>query len=217
MFNGEGTVYERKSCKYHPQVLVEFNTAAYINNTLFLKYIEPCLMPVLNNKSTPLTIDLCSAHKTATVLDSLQAFRIMSTLIPEGCTNLIQPFDVSIHKRLKAWITDLTDETIFECEKADDFEKTSLGQRRVLTTLCVGDAWYQLCVKKQELVKQVFRKEGLSLPVDKSAYHELNNKGFSGINIGDWKTSNNHPDLYHKYVDKQHDDCNLIEFVADGE
>lgn len=217
LFHREGTVYERESPKYYPGVLVEFNTTAYMNNTLFLKYIDLYLMPVLNNKPTLFAIDLCSAHKTPAVPDSLQALRIMPTLIPGGCTSLIQPLDVSINKPLKARIRDLTDEAIFECEKADDFEKWSVGQRRVLTTWCLGDAWYQFCVEKQDLVKRVFRKVGLSLPIDGSADHELDIKGFSGIDIGDWKTSNDHPDLDYKDVNTQYDDCNLIEFVADGE
>lgn len=60
--------------------------------------------------------------------------------MPPGCTSLVQPLDVSINKPLKGMIRDLTDEAILDCESVESFEKWSVGQRRVLTTNCVGDA-----------------------------------------------------------------------------
>lgn len=217
LFHGEGKVYEKESPKYHPDVIVEFNTTAYMNDNLFLYYIEQYLMPVLGNRPTLFAIDQCSSHKTPDVLDSLRTRNIMPTLIPGGCTSLIQPLDVSINKPLKARIRDLTDEAIFACERIEDFEKWSVGDRRVLTTWCVGDAWYQFCVEKQDLVTSVFRKVGLSLPIDGSADHELDIKGFAGIAIGDWKSPNDELDLDFLDVNREHDDCDSIDFVADGE
>lgn len=200
--------YKKESPNYHPGVLVEFNKTAYMNDNLFLRYIEQHLIPVLDNKPTLFALDLCSSHKTPAVLDSLRRHNIMPTLIPGGYTSLIQPLDISINKPLKARIRDLTDEAIFENPK-----KLSIGDRRVLTTWCVGDAWYQFCVKKQDLVKKAFRIIGLSLPIDGSADHELDIKGFSEIDIGDWKTEKYQPDM--QYTDVKEE--NSIEFVADGE
>lgn len=83
--------------------------------------------------------------------------------------------------------------------------------------LCVGDAWYQFCVEKQDFVKSVFRKVGLSLPIDGSADHELDIKGFAGIVIGDWKSPNDEPAVDYLDMNREHDDCDSIDFVADGE
>lgn len=218
LFHGLGTVYEKESPKYHPGVLVEFNATAYMNDKLFLKYIELYLLPALGsgNKPSLFALDLCSSHKTPAVLDSLRSHKIIPTLIPGGCTSLIQPLDVSINKPLKARIRDLTDEAILDCENATDFEKWSVGDRRVLTTWCVGDAWYQFCIEKQHLVKRVFRKVGLSLPIDGSADHELDIKGFSEIDIGDWRSQkDDSPEL--EFADVIMRDCDSIEYVADGE
>lgn len=99
-----------------------------------------------------------------------------------------------------------------------------MGQRRVLTTWCVGDAWYLFCIEKQDIIKRVFRKVGLSLPIDGSADHELDIKGFGEIDIGNWErvdlSSNGSPDeldLEFADLSTEHDYCNSVEFVADGE
>lgn len=112
---------------------------------------------------------------------------------------------------------ELADEAILTYEKADDFEKWSVGERRILTTWCVGNALYQCYVEKQDLVRRAFKKVGLPLPIDGSEDHELEIKGFSVINIGDWKVQKNQPDLDLTDVDGEYDDYDMIEFLADGE
>lgn len=134
IFHGQGNVYEKEAPKYHPGVLVEFNTTAYMNDNLFLQYLEQYLIPALGNRPSLFALDLCSSHKTPAVLNTLRSHNIMPTLIPGGCTSLIQPLDISINKPIKAKIRDLTDEAIFECESIDDFEKWTVGDRRILTT-----------------------------------------------------------------------------------
>lgn len=39
LFHGQGMVYRKESPKYNPRDLVEFNSTAYMNNQLLLKYI----------------------------------------------------------------------------------------------------------------------------------------------------------------------------------
>lgn len=202
--------------KYHPGILVEFNDKAYMNKDLFLKYIQLHLIPVLEGRPTLFAIDLCTSHKTPAVLDSLRQNRILPSLIPAGCTSLVQPLDVSINKPLKEYIWVLTDEAIRDCENIGDFEKWSVGQWRVLTTCCVGDAWYQFCIEKQDIVKRVFRKLGLSLPIDRSADHEIDIKGFQEIEVEDWSRDLNEEDQLAD-VSIEHDSSDLVEFVAYGE
>lgn len=50
----------------------------------------------------------------------------------------------------------------------------------------MGDASYQFSVEKHDIVKQGFRKVGLSLPIDGSADDDLDTKGFHAIDVGDW-------------------------------
>lgn len=55
LFHGKGTVYEKELPKYHSKVFVDFNPIAYMNNILFLQYIELYLLPALGNKPSPYT------------------------------------------------------------------------------------------------------------------------------------------------------------------
>lgn len=90
---------------------------------LFVKYIELYPLPVLNGLSSLFAIDLCSSHKTSLVLNIFHQHKVIPTLIPAGCTSLVQPLDLSINKPLKACIRDLTDEAILECESIEEFKK----------------------------------------------------------------------------------------------
>lgn len=115
----------------------------------------------------------------------------------------------------------------------------------MLTTWCVGDAWYQFCVEKDNIIRGVFRKVGLSLPIDGSKGYELHIKGFSGIDIGNWRKNTNSGDVgtvvgagglstglgtglgtgldncssdfQFADVNMEHNECDSIEVVADGE
>lgn len=104
VFHGQGTVYAKESPKYHPDVVVEFNKTAYMNDNLFLKYIELYLIPALGGQPSLFALDLCSSHKTLAVLDVLCYTKIKPTLIPADCTGLLQPLDVSVNKLLIAKI-----------------------------------------------------------------------------------------------------------------
>lgn len=91
----------------------------------------------------------------------------------------------------------------------------------MVTTCCVGDAWYQFCIEKVDLIRRVFRKVGLSLPIDGSADHEIDIKGFQGLEVGDWRREAEVPvnELVEQFDDLsvENDDSSAVEFVADGE
>lgn len=61
LFHGEGTVYAKESPKYHPDIIVEFNSTAQINDNLFLRYIELYLIPALSNKPS-LSLSIYALH-----------------------------------------------------------------------------------------------------------------------------------------------------------
>jgi len=74
---------------------------AYANAENFLQYIEEQLIPVLRNQPALLTVHLFAAHKTQEVLDTFQANHITVSLIPGGCTGLVQLLDVGINRPFK--------------------------------------------------------------------------------------------------------------------
>ena len=123
IFHGKGKVYQMEKDLYHLGILVELNEKAYMNGELFYKYIQEHIIPVLGGRLSLFALDLCSAHKTEPILQLLYSNHIIPSLIPPGCTSLVQPLNVSINKPLKGMISDLTDEAILDCESVESFEK----------------------------------------------------------------------------------------------
>ncbi|RPB06020.1 DDE-domain-containing protein [Choiromyces venosus 120613-1] len=216
IFCGKGERLGREQSDYHPGVEVEFNEKAYMNDSLFLRYIEEQLVPVLGGRPTLFAIDLMGSHKTPAVLEKLQANNITPSLIPARCTSLIQPLDISVNKPFKEIMRELTDNAIFEAESLETFRKWSVSHRRILTTSCVGDAYYRFHIEKGDIIQQVFRKVGLSLPIDGSCDLELDIKGFSGIQIGNWQEDQGCVNEISTISDI-HDNDESIEFVDSTE
>lgn len=137
-------------------------------------------------------------------------------MIPAGCTGLVQPLDISVNKPLKGIIASITTQALVDGEEKEYEKRNTLGKRRILTTWCVGDAWYQFCIEKQELVQCAFRKLGLSLPIDGSTDSELDIKGFTGLEIGDWRQD---VQVVEPFADikRVHDDDLSVEYIAAGE
>ncbi|RPA94164.1 hypothetical protein L873DRAFT_1940149 [Choiromyces venosus 120613-1] len=187
IFHGTGRRLGTEKLCYHSSVLVEYNATAYMNNSLFEKYITNYLIPTLGGHPTLFTLDLMRSHKTPTVFQLLRTNNITPSLIPTGCTSLVQPLDVLVNKPFKELMRDLTDEKIFKLESVEDFEKWTVGDCGVMTTHCVGEAFNQFHSLKAHVIKTSFHKLGLSLPIDGSLDHELDIKGFTNLGIGNWR------------------------------
>ena len=151
------------------------------------------------------------SHKTPAVLQLFRDHNITPSLIPAGCTSLVQPLDVSINKPFKGLMRDITDEKIFELESAAEFEKWTVGDRRVMTTYCVGKAFDQFHSTKSHVISTSFHKLGLSLPIDGSSDYELDIKGFSKLEIGDWIQDLS---LLDDRADVENEEDDETEFVA---
>jgi len=86
---------------YDHRVVVKFNPTAYANSENIVSWLDEQLVPVLEGQPTLLALDLFSGHKTDEVLDTMKANDITVSVIPGGCTGLIQPLDVSINRPFK--------------------------------------------------------------------------------------------------------------------
>ena len=64
---------------------------------IIIFWLEKILIPVLGIRPTLLVMDLLHSHKTSPVQDVLRAHNITLLLVPEGCTGLVQPIDVSVN------------------------------------------------------------------------------------------------------------------------
>jgi len=186
---------EEETSRYHSGIVVRWNETAYANSELLVDWINTMLVPALPPGPRLLALDVAKFHSTEAVLSTLRLHNIVPSMIPPGCTSLIQPLDVSINKPFKDILRDILENLL------DDYETTnhtclrelsptnfsSIAERRVLVTHAVGQAWEIFCEKSQESVVQTFRQLGLTLPIDGSCDDELSVKGISPslLNIGD--------------------------------
>jgi len=82
------------------------------------------------------------SHKILAILNLLFQHNVVPSFILAGCTSLVQPLDVSVNKPLKDRMRYLTRERIFELESAEEFEKWTIRDRHIMTTHCVGEAYF---------------------------------------------------------------------------
>jgi hypothetical protein len=88
---------------------------------------------------------------------------------------------------LKARIEELADQYIDEHEVEWVEGKYSVGQRRVLLTKWVGQAWDDMHTEDGDMIRQAFRQVGLGLPIDGSQDHEIKIKDFPEVQVRNWK------------------------------
>jgi len=102
-FRGQGSgptiLAERR--QYDNRVVVKFNPTTYANSSNMLEWLDEQLVPALEGQPTLLAIELFAGHKTEEVLDTFRAHDITPSVIPGGCTGLVQPLDVSINRPFK--------------------------------------------------------------------------------------------------------------------
>jgi len=183
--------------QYDTRVIVHWNETAYANADLLIEWITDYLVPVLPSGPRLLALDVAKFHCTDSVLQTLREHDITPSIIPAGCTGLVQPLDVSVNKPFKDLLRDLIDQALEnyqtnhsvnlrEIRRADH---NGVAQRRILITKCVSEAWETFSLKYQELIVSTFRKLGLTLPIDGSCDEELAVKGISSnlLKIGSWE------------------------------
>jgi len=66
--------------------------------------------------------------------------------------------------------------------------KFTVGDRRVLLTKWVGQAWEEMHQEDGDMIRQAFEQVGLGLPVDGSQDHKIKIKDFPKVQVGDWQS-----------------------------
>jgi len=138
-----------------------------------------------------LLMDRAAFHVTETILSTLRSNRIIPSIIPGGCTGLLQPLDTAVNKPFKEYLREYTDTYLDEqTTNGHDATKSSVSDKRILTTHVVGRAWHAFCQHKQKLIMKAFRDVGVTLPIDGSRDNEIHIKGFTPaeVALGDWSS-----------------------------
>ena len=128
-----------------------------------------------------------AGQKTKEVIDSFKAIRCTTSFIPSGTTGFIQVCDIVVNRSLKARIEELADQYIDGHEREWVDGKYSVGQRRVLLTKWVGQAWEDIYTEDSEMIRQAFEQVGLGLPIDESQDHKIKINDFLGVQVRNWK------------------------------
>ena len=103
---------DEEMSQYNERVIVRWNETAYANADLIVEWITDYLAPALPPGPRLLALDIAKFHCTNSVLQTLREHDITPSIIPAGCTGLVQPLDVSVNKPFKDLLRDMIDEAL---------------------------------------------------------------------------------------------------------
>lgn len=186
-----GRIYQQEGHRYSNEVTVAYNATAYNNEELFEEWITEELSPLLgdNRADNLLVMDVASFHKTPAILQKLRDLHVTTTLIPGGCTSLLQPLDTAVNKPFKGWLREATENYLDDLPDGQ-FTKWTVSDRRVMTTHVVAEAARKLADEKADLVRKAFLECGISVHPDGSQDHLIRIKDISNsvIDFAGWET-----------------------------
>jgi len=138
------TVRKREALRYDPQVMVSFNSKAYATTVTILHWLLKQLLPELVGLPSLLIMDLLRLHRTKPVKKLLKKNDVTLSLVPAGCTGIVQPVDISFNRPFKDMLKEEIDKEFEGADNninLDDITRSSaVGEMRVMMTRCVGAA-----------------------------------------------------------------------------
>jgi len=187
---------ERETLRYDTRVVVSFNSKAYATTATILRWLLKQLLPELGGLPSLLIMDLLRSHRAKPVKKLLKKNDVTLSLVPAGCTGIVQPVDISFNRPFKDMLKEEIDK---EFEGADNnidpdniMGSSAVGEMRVMMTRCVSAAWERFCREKREIIIQIFRCIGASLPINGSSDGKISIKGLPTPHLmtalQDWKT-----------------------------
>ncbi|KAF3924499.1 hypothetical protein ABW20_dc0105467 [Dactylellina cionopaga] len=179
VFKGQGTrLLPAEKNKYDKRVSVVFQENAWVDEVVTKHWLVNLWKPAAfdpingfrNNKESRLLVfDAHRAQKTEAIRNLLHDLQTIAAIVPPGCTSLVQPLDVSINKPFKDYVAEASHRHFEENIDQWETEKFTAGQRRVLMTTWVGEAWERMC-KSTDTIKRSFQKCGITVAIDGATY-----------------------------------------------
>jgi len=202
--------------KYHPGVVVIFNDKAWANTSNLLDWVKnqystASAYPLRDHEPRFLALDSFAPHKNKgkkskekeslkekerrlkeeklqqELRDTFAKLKVTLSLIPGGCTGYVQVLDVLINKLIKQYIEEYEDLWVEQNFELWQSGKWSIGDRRVLMTHWVAQAFERVHVEHKDAIVACFKNVGLSLAVDGSEDHMLKVRDCPNLTVGDWQ------------------------------
>jgi hypothetical protein len=119
--------------------------------------------------------------------DAFTKLHVTLSIIPGGCTGYVQVLDVLINKLIKQYIEEYEDLWVEQNFELWQSGKWSIGDRRVLMTHWVAQAFERVHMEHKDAIIACFKNVGLSLAVDGSEDHLLKVRDCPNLTVGDWQ------------------------------
>ena len=182
IFRGTGKrIPLRETVRYDKRVTVLFQHNAWCDEVIMERWVRTSWKPYVSG-DTLLVLDLHRAQKTDRVKELLKEYNTTPVFVPAGCTSIIQPLDVSFNAPFKKKVENVALHHMEE--NLDEYLNGRIngGERRVLLTKWVGEAWDEL-VEKEEMIIRSFKKCGISVAADGSEDFEIHLEGLGDYQV----------------------------------
>jgi hypothetical protein len=114
-----GTIARREVHALPTGSIYRLNKKAWFNKQIVLNCIKhilaPCVTTVLPGIIPILFLDQFRVHKMGLIINAIQALGVQVSIIPAGCTGLVQPVNIGFSKA-------------FKCKMRDEFFKWMMLQ-----------------------------------------------------------------------------------------
>ena len=156
-------------------------------------WVKNCWKPNIKEEVL-LVLDVHKAQKTGDITDALTQCGTTPLYVPPGCTSIIQPLDVPYNAPFKKKVESAALNHLQDYLEGYLNRKFTAGERRVLLTKWVGEAWEQLSLNK-EIAVRAFKKCGISVAADGSENYEIHLDGLEDyeVDVGDTISDDDDP------------------------
>lgn len=148
IFRGTGKrIPLREQLKYDKRVMVQFQPNAWCDEEAMKRWIRTSWKPYVKEEIL-LVLDLHKAQKTDHVKQLLSECHTTPIFVPACCTSIVQPLDVSFNAPFKKKVESAALQHIQDNLDGYLNGKFTAGERRILLTKWVGEAWEDLAKNK---------------------------------------------------------------------
>ena len=183
IFRGKGMrINQEERRKWDKRVSVKFQEKAWCDERIMKDWISEHWGNTLVNPKTVgsdgkiLFADVHTAQQTQAVKIMLRKCDTTLINVPPGTTSRVQPLDVAINKPFKTYVREQFEKHLNENLQLYLENKLTAGDRRILTTKWVANAW-QKVKQNKDLIIRSFLKCGISNSLDGSEDHLVNIRG----------------------------------------